>query len=114
MRMNFRDRFKRNAIKTRHHLPGTSFEKRKIKCHREIKSAKKTSYKIALNSCAKDQRKTWKTINEPTSRKSNKTVINEKNIYQGQKSKSQVDVAELLNNFDLTLAEMLRMLRPDL
>ena len=33
-----------------------------------------------------------------TSRKSNKTVINEIQ-YQGQKSKSQVDVAELLNNF---------------
>ena len=33
-----------------------------------------------------------------TSRKSNKTVINEIQ-YKGQKSKSQVDVAELLNNF---------------
>ena len=33
-----------------------------------------------------------------TSRKSSKTVINEIQ-YQGQKSKSQVDVAELLNNF---------------
>ena len=66
--------------------------------NREIKSAKKAYYKSAFNSCAKDQRKTWKTVNELTSRKSNKTVINEIQ-YQGQKSKSQVDVSELLNTF---------------
>ena len=57
----------------------TSFEKRKIE-------------KIGKSSLLK--RTTWKTINELTSRKSNKTVINEIQ-YQGQKSKSQVDVAEL-------------------
>lgn len=47
---------------------------------------------------SQNQRKTWKTVNELSSRKSTKTFINEIQ-YQGQKSKSQVDVAELLNNF---------------
>ena len=37
-----------------------------------------------------------------TSRKSNKTVINEIQ-YQGQKSRSQVDVAEFLNNVSIEI-----------
>ena len=42
--------------------------------------------------------KTWKTVNELTSRKSNKTVINEIE-YNGQKSENQTDVPEMLNSF---------------
>ena len=84
---------KRKAIKTRGPSTWNQFRKTKNQVNREIKSAKKAYHKIAFNSCAKDQRKTWKTVNELTSRKSNKTVINEIQ-YQGQKSKSQVDVAE--------------------
>ena len=45
-----------------------------------------------------DQRKTWKTINELTPCKSNKTVINEME-YNGLNSKDQTDVAEMLNSF---------------
>ena len=96
--MNFRDRLKKKAIKTGDPSAWNQFRKTKNQVNREIKSAKKAYYKSAFNSCAKDQRKTWKTVNELTSRKSNKTVINEIQ-YQGQKSKSQVDVAELLNTF---------------
>ena len=97
-RMNFRDRLKKKAIKTGDPSVWNQFRKTKNQVNREIKSAKKAYYKSAFNSCAKDQRKTWKTVNELTSRKSNKTVINEIQ-YQGQKSKSQVDVSELLNTF---------------
>jgi len=43
-------------------------------------SAKKAYYENAFNNCCGDQRKTWKTINELTSEKSNKTAINEMNI----------------------------------
>ena len=96
--MNFRDRLKRKAIKTRDPSTWNQFRKTKNQVNREIKSAKNAYYKTVFNSCVKDQRKTWKTVNELTSRKSNKTVINEMQ-YQGQKSKSQVDVAELLKNF---------------
>ena len=48
--------------------------------------------------CCADQRKTWKTINELTSRKSNKTVINEME-YNGENSGDQTDIAEMLNSF---------------
>lgn len=97
-RMNFRDRLKRKAIKTRDPSSWNQFRKTKNRVNREIKSVKKAYYKIVFNSCAKDRRKTWETINKMTCRKSNKTVINEIQ-YQGQKSKSQADVAELLNTF---------------
>ena len=50
------------------------------------------------NNCYGDQRKTWKTINELTSRKSNKTVINEME-YNGVNSGDQTDIAEMLNSF---------------
>ena len=53
---------------------------------------------IAFNNCYGDQRKTWKTINELTSRKSNKTVINEME-YNGVNSGDQTDIAEMLNSF---------------
>ena len=97
-RMNFRDRLKRKAIKTRDPSSWNQFRKTKNRVNREIKSVKKAYYKIVFNSCAKDRRKTCETINKMTCRKSNKTVINEIQ-YQGQKSKSQADVAELLNTF---------------
>ena len=97
-RMNFRDRLKRKAIKTRDPSTWNQFRKTKNQVNREIKSAKKACYETVFNSCLKDQRKTWKTVNELTSRKSNKTVINEIQ-YQGHKSKSQADDAELLNTF---------------
>ena len=56
----------------------------------EINSAKKAYYENAFNNCYGDQRKTWKTINELTSRKSNKTVINEME-YNGVNSGDQTD-----------------------
>ena len=65
--------------------------------NRDINTAKQAYYKNAFNNCSGDQRKTWKTINELTSRKSNKTVINEID-YNGQKSENQADVTEMLNS----------------
>ena len=64
----------------------------------EINSAKKAYYENAFNDCCGDQRKTWKTINGLTSRKSNKTVINEME-YNEVNSGDQTDVAEMLNSF---------------
>lgn len=64
----------------------------------EINSAKKAYYENAFNNCYGDQRKTWKTINDLTSRKSNKTVINEME-YNGVNSGDQTDIAEMLNSF---------------
>ena len=66
--------------------------------NRDINTAKQDYYKNAFRNCSGDQRKTWKTVNELTSRKSNKTVINEIE-YNGQKSENQTDVAEMLNSF---------------
>ena len=63
----------------------------------EINSAKNTYYENAFNNCCRDQRKTWKTINELTSRKSNKTVINEME-YNGLNSGDQTNIAEMLNS----------------
>ena len=63
----------------------------------EINSAKKAYYENAFNNCSADQRKTWKTINELTSRKSNKTV-NEIE-YNGVNSGDQTAIAEMLNSF---------------
>ena len=64
----------------------------------EINSAKKAYYENAFNNCCGDQRKTWKTINELTSRKSSKTVINEME-YNEVNSGDQTDIAEMLNSF---------------
>ena len=99
-RMNFRDLVKGKAIKTRDPSAWSQFRKTKNQGNREIMSAKMAYDEIAFNSCAKDQRKTWQTVSELTSRKSNKTVMNEIQ-YQGKKSKSQVDVAELLTSFKI-------------
>jgi len=97
--MNFKDRLKRKAIKTKDPSTWNQFRKTKNRVNKTvIKSAKKAYYKIAFNSCAKDQRKTLKAINDLTSSKSNKTVINERK-YQGQKSESLAGVAEFLNTF---------------
>ena len=111
--MNFRDRLKKKAIKTGDPSVWNQFRKTKNQVNREIKSAKKAYYKSAFNSCAKDQRKTWKAVNELTSRKSNKTVINEIQ-YQGQKSKSQVDVSELLNTFFTEIGPSLCVMIPQI
>ena len=61
--------------------------------NKDINTAKQDYYKNAFRNCSGGQRKTWKTVNERTSRKSNKTVINEIE-YNGQKSENQTDVAE--------------------
>ena len=98
--MNVRDRPKKKAIKTKNTSIWNQFRKLKNQVNQEIKSAKKAYYNNAFNhpDCAGDQRKTWKTINELTSRKSNKTEINELQ-YQGQKTSSKAEVSELLNTF---------------
>ena len=65
----------------------------------EINSAKKAFYENSFNNCCGNQRKTWKTINELTSRKSCKnTVINEVE-YNGVNSGDQTDIVEMLNSF---------------
>ena len=97
-RMNFRNRLKRKAIKTKDPFIWNQFRMVKNQVNWEINSAKKAYYENAFNNCCGDQRKTWKTINELTSRKSNKTVINEME-YSGVNSEDQTDIAEMLNSF---------------
>ena len=96
--MNFRDRLKRKAIKTKDPVIWDQFRIVKNQVNGEINSAKKAYYENAFNNCCGDQRKTWKTINELTSRKSTKTVINEME-YNGVNSGDQTDIAEMLNSF---------------
>jgi len=103
--MNFRDRLKNKAIKTKDAFIWNQFRKVKNQVNQEIKSAKKAYYTSAFNN-AGDQHKTWKTINELTSHKSNKTVINEIQ-YQGQKSSNQVEISKLLNNFFIKIGPTL-------
>lgn len=66
-RMNFRDRLKRKAIKTKDPVIWDQFRIVKNQVNGEINSAKKAYYENAFNNCCGDQRKTWKTINELTS-----------------------------------------------
>ena len=73
----------------------------------EINGAKKAYYENAFNNCCGNQRKTWKTINELTSRKSNKTVINEME-YNGVNSGDQTAIAEMLNSFFTGIGPSLR------
>ena len=108
--MNFRDRLKNKAIKTKDAFIWNQFRKVKNQVNQEIKSPKKAYYNYnAFNNYAGDQRKTWKTtcINELTSRKSNITVINEIQ-HQGQKSRNQVEISELLNNSFIEIGPSLR------
>ena len=97
-RMNYRDRLKRKAIKTNDPSTWNQFRTMRNQVNRDINTAKQAYYNNVFNNCSGDQHKTWKTINELTSRKSNKTVINEID-YNEQKSKNQADVAEMLNSF---------------
>ena len=96
--MNFRDRLKRKAIKTKDPCTWDQFRIVKNQVNWEINSVKKAYYENAFNNCCGDQRKTWKTINELTSRKSTKTVINEME-YIGVNSGDQTGIAEMLNSF---------------
>ena len=76
-RMNYRDRLKRKAIKTNDPSVWNKFRSMRNQVNRDINTAKQDYYKNAFRNCSGDQRKTWKTVNELTSRKSNKTVINQ-------------------------------------
>ena len=105
-RMNFRNRLKKTKRKTKDASSWNRFRKVKNKVNQEIKAAKKAYYNNSFNNYAGDQRKTWKTINELTSRKSNKTIINEIQ-YQGLKSSNQAEVAELLNTFFIEIGPRL-------
>ena len=105
-RMNFRNRLKKKAVKTKDASSWNRFRKVKNKVNQEIKAAEKAYYNNSFNNYAGDQRKTWKTINELTSRKSNKTIINEIQ-YQGLKSSNQAEVAELLNTFFIEIGPRL-------
>ena len=96
--MNFRDRLEKKAIKTKDPVIWDQFRIVKNQVNGEINSAEKAHYENAFNNCCGDQRKTWKTINELTSRKSTKTVINEME-YNGVNSGDQTDIAEMLNSF---------------
>ena len=80
--MNFRSRLKKKVVQTKDASSWNRFRKVKNKVNQEIKAAKKAYYNNSFNNYADDQRKTWKTINELTSRKSNITIINEIQ-YQG-------------------------------
>ena len=97
-RMNFRDRPPKKLIKTKDPVIWNQFRMVKNQVNCEINSAKKAYYENAFNNCFGDQRKSWKTINELTSRKSNKTVINEME-YNGVNSGDQTAIAEMLNFF---------------
>ena len=88
--MNFRNRPKNKAIETKDGSIWNQFRKVKNQVNQDIKSAEKAYHNNAFNKYAGNQRKTWKT-DELTSRKSNKTLINEIQ-YQEQKSSSQVEV----------------------
>lgn len=105
-RMNFRNRLKKKAVKTKDASSWNRSRKVKNKVNQEIKAAKEAYYNNSFNNYAGDQRKTWKTINELTSRKSNKTIINEIQ-YQGLKSSNQAEVAELLNTFFIEIGPRL-------
>ena len=87
-RMNFRDRLQRKAIKTKDPFIWDQFRIVKNQVNWEINSAKKAYYENAFNTCCRDQRRTWKTINELASRKCSKTVINEME-YNGVNSGDQ-------------------------
>ena len=67
-RMNFRNRLKKKAVKTKDASSWNRFRKVKNKVNQEIKAAKKAYYNNSFNNYAGDQRKTWKTINELTSK----------------------------------------------
>ena len=96
--MNFRDRLKRKAIKTKDPFIWNQFRIFQNHVNWEINRAKRAYYENAFNNCCRDQRKTWKTMNELTSRKSNKTVINEME-YTGVNSGDQTDIAKMLISF---------------
>jgi len=84
--MNFRDRLKRKALKTKDPFIWDQF--------RMVKNEVKWS-ENAFNNCCRDQRNTRKSINELTSQKSNNTFINEME-YNGANSRDQTDIAEML------------------
>ena len=73
--MTFRDRLKKKAIKTQNMSNWNEF--RKVK--KSIKSGNEGClfYNNALNKYTSDQRMNWKTNIKLTSRKSNKTLLNE-------------------------------------
>ena len=73
--MTFKDRLKKKAVKTQNMSIWNEFRKGK----KSIKSGNEGCllYNNALNKYSSDQRMNWKTNNKLTSRKSNKTLLNE-------------------------------------
>ena len=76
-RMHERDIIKLKAIRSKNPRDWGEFKRLRNKVNCKIKIAKESYYKQSFTEHKNDSRRTWKTINELTSRKSNTSSIKE-------------------------------------
>ena len=93
-----RDRLKIIALRTKNPEDWSDFKKMRNHIKNAIKNAKTCYYNNTFKTCDGNSRKTWQVITEVTSRKSNKSVINELE-YSGKKTNNPIEIAETFNKF---------------
>ena len=71
------DRLKIKALRTGDVSDWSNFKKISNEVNNSIEKVKKSYYNKTFETCDGNSRKTWKTINEVTHRKSDKASINE-------------------------------------
>ena len=98
-RMHERDIQKIKAIRSKDPTDWVVFKKLRNSVNNDIKLAKESYYKNAFCESEKNLKKTWSTINELTSRKTNEQHINEIKLNESTLSDSQKISEELKNHF---------------
>ena len=93
-----RDRLKIIGSRTKNPEDWSHFKKMRVQVNNATKNAKTSYYNNTFRTCDGNSHKTWQVIYEATSRKSNKSVINELE-YSGKKTHNPIEIAETFNKF---------------
>ena len=92
------DRLKKIASITKNPEDWNNYKKMRNQVNNAIKNAKRSYYYNTFKTYDCNSRKTWQVINEITSRKSGKSVINELEC-NGKKTNNPTEIAETFNTF---------------
>ena len=74
-KMYHRDFLKKKAVKTGSILFHNAYKKARNNLNKLVKDTKASYYNKAINSCNKDPKSMWKTINQLTNKKSKQQIL---------------------------------------
>ena len=105
-RMHDRDILKIKASKSKNPSDWVQFKKQRNIVNKEIRLAKQAYYQNTFNENKGDSKRTWQTINEPTSRKSGKTTVTSLKL-NGLSVTNPSELSDKFNNHFATIGSKL-------